>query len=263
MLNLQAKPGTATAFVPPLSPLSSLRRTQSTSLTPWRSLPTAAPRRQRLSFPRCAQNSRPTPASQSANLDALRSALVDACTVPGLDRGLSADFDAEDESDAEGVVEDLAERLEDIGGDTPATTSPLMSGSWELLYTSSTLTRFHGGLSGLQKYVDGEVGRITQVIDTESGVCNFYEQIAYDLPVVGKPAEVTVVVNGKIRAVNETRQMWTPETIKASWFKLWAESWKSVRAFTIAETTYLDKELRITRGQTGSLTIYGRTQPGK
>lgn len=194
------------------------------------------------------------------DLNTLRVALVDACLDSSLNRGLSLDPDADSETAAEELVEDLAEQLEDRNPCAVPTASPDMDGKWELIYTSSSLTRFHGGLSGIQKYVDGTVGRITQDIDTESGVCTFYEQIAYQMPVVRKPAEVTVTVTGKIRAVNETRQMWTPETINAAWFKLWAESWKSVRAFTIAETTYLDKELRITRGQTGSLTIYGRTQ---
>lgn len=194
------------------------------------------------------------------SLSDLRLALVDACLDKSLNRGLNLDSDADSETDAEERVEDLAEKMEDRNPCAVPTASSDMDGKWELIYTSSSLTRFHGGLSGIQKYVDGTVGRITQEIDTESGLCTFYEQISYLMPVVKKPADVTVVVTGKIRAVNETRQMWTPENITASWFKLWAESWKSVRAFTVAETTYLDSELRITRGQTGSLTIYGRTQ---
>lgn len=194
------------------------------------------------------------------SVNALRDALVDACLDSSLNRGLNIDSDADAETDAEELVEDIAEQLEDRNPCAVPTASPDMDGKWELVYTSSSLTRFHGGLSGIQNYVDGTVGRITQEIDTESGICTFYEQISYELPVVKKPAQVTVVVSGKIRAVNETRQMWTPESITASWFKLWAESWKSVRAFTVAETTYLDKDLRITRGQTGSLTIFGRTQ---
>jgi hypothetical protein len=183
---------------------------------------------------------------------------VDA--LAGLNRGLSLDPDAETETPAEAMVEDLAERLEDANTCEDPTRSLLMSGSWELIYTSSTIARFHGGLSGMQKYVEGKVGRIWQVIDLEDGSCVFNEQISYKLPIVQKPSTVTVVVGGRIRAVSETRQMWDPETIKASWFQLWAESWKSVRAFTIAETTYLDKELRITRGQTGSMNIFARTQ---
>lgn len=198
--------------------------------------------------------------SAPASVDALRVALLDACLDSSLNRGLSIDSGADAETDAEELVEDIAEQLEDRNLCAVPTASPDMDGKWELLYTSSSLTRFHGGLSGIQKYVDGTVGRITQEIDTETGLCTFYEQISYSLPVVKKPAQVTVVVSGKIRAVNETRQMWTPESITASWFKLWAESWKSLRAFTVAETTYLDHELRITRGQTGSLTVFGRTQ---
>lgn len=78
-----------------------------------------------------------------------------------------------------------------------ATASAYMSGSWDLLHTSSTLTRFRGGLSGLQRYVDGEVGRITQVIATESGICCFYERRRYRMLVVGREVEVQVVVEGR------------------------------------------------------------------
>jgi PAP_fibrillin len=213
--------------------------------------------------PRCrpriaASASAAPPSSEVEDVNALRHALVDA--LVGLNRGLTLDPDSETETPAEALVEDLAERLEDANICAEPTRSPLMTGSWELAYTSSTIARFHGGLSGLQKYVEGDVGRIIQVIDLEDGTCVFSEQISYVMPIVKKPASVTVLVSGKIRAVSETRQMWTPETIKASWFQLWAESWKSVRAFTIAETTYLDKQIRITRGQTGSLSIFARTQ---
>lgn len=232
------------------------------AFTPARPRRLSSPRRPRHPAPP-RRRTAPRAAAAPPGVETLRHALVDACLHPSLDRGLGLDPDAEAETAAEEAVEDLAERLEDANACAAPTASPDMSGSWDLLYTSSTLTRFHGGLSGMHKYVDGTVGRITQEIDTETGICTFYEQIAYALPVLNKAAQVTVTVTGRIRAVNETRQMWAPETISASWFKLWAESWKSVRAFAIAETTYLDRDLRITRGQTGSLTIYGRTQPAK
>lgn len=202
-------------------------------------------------------------ASASGDLVNLSIQLVEACLEPSLNRGLAIDPDAAMETDFEALVEDLAEQVEDSNTCAAPTTASEVNGSWELLYTSSTLTRFHGGLSGLHKFVEGSVGRITQEIDMESGTSTFYETIIYELPLVKKAVEAKVIVSGKIRAVNATRQMWVPESIKASWFQIWAESWKSVRAFTVAETTYLDDQLRITRGQTGSLTIFGRTQAQK
>lgn len=193
------------------------------------------------------------------DVSSLRLALVEACT--GLNRGLDFDPDADVETKEEELVEDLAERLEDLNPCSAPTESSNMHGSWDLLYTSSTLARYTRGLSGLHKYVNGKVGRIVQHFDPEDGTCTFSEQISYSLPLVAKPASETVVIRGRIRNVNETRQIWTPENIKASWLRLWAENWKSLRAFTNAETTYLDKYIRITRGQNGSLNIFGRTQP--
>lgn len=202
----------------------------------------------------------PTASAKSNDVSQLRIALVDACLEPTLNRGLSIDPDSPAETELESVVEDLAEQLEDANFCAAPTAASEMNGSWDLLYTSSTLTRFHGGVSGLHKFVEGRVGRITQEIDMESGVSTFYETISYEIPFVKKATEVKVVAAGKIRAVTATRQMWVPESIKAAWFQIWAESWKSVRAFAVAETTYLDEELRITRGQTGTLTVFGRTQ---
>lgn len=196
--------------------------------------------------------------SSKKDLSSLRLALVDACT--GLNRGLDFDPDAQVETEEEASVEDLAESLEDLNACTAPTQSENLNGSWDLLYTSSTLARYTGGLSGLHKYVDGKVGRITQYIDADDGTCTFSEQISYSLPVVNRASSVTVVIFGRIRDIDETRQIWYPETIKAAWLRLWAENWKSLRAFTSSHTTYLDKYIRITRGQTGSLSIFGRTQ---
>jgi hypothetical protein len=116
-------------------------------------------------------------------------------------------------------------------------------------------------VTGLHKYLPGgSVGRITQVVEPEDGTLRFVEQLAYKLPVVDRKAAMDVVVTGRMRSTSATRQMWLPEKVKASWFRSWAESWKTLGPFTIAETTYLDDLMRITRGQTGSIHIYARTQ---
>jgi PAP_fibrillin len=197
--------------------------------------------------------------SAVGDVPALRVALVDA--MDGLNRGFALDPESETETPAEALVEDLAEQLEDANQCACPTRSPDMGGSWELLYTSSTIVRFAGGLTGLQKYLpEGSVGRIIQVVEPEDGTCVFTEQLTYTLPVVNKQVAMDVVVAGRIRATSETRQVWSPESVKATWFRSWAESWKTLGPFTIAETTYLDKYLRITRGQTGSMNIFARTQ---
>jgi hypothetical protein len=202
----------------------------------------------------CAsRNSAPNDVSQ------LRIALVDA--LAGLNRGLDFDPDAATEAPEEAAVEDLAEQLEDSNPSARPTRSPDMTGSWELIYSSSTLVRFTGGLTGLHKYLpEGTVGRICQILEPEDGKCSFTEQLSFVLPVVGKRVTVEAVAAGRLRTASDTRQVWEPQTIKASWYRSWAESWKSLRPFTNVDTTYLDRYIRITRGPTGSMNIFARTQ---
>lgn len=134
-----------------------------------------------------------------------------------------------------------------------------MAGEWDLAYTSSSITRFFGGVTGLQRLLpEGEVGRIVQYISAEDGISEFHETIYYELPIIGKPAEVTTVSMGKIRRSSKTRQLWEPEHVKFFGFKKFAEGWKTLRAFQVADTTYLDDDVRVTRGQTGSVAVYFR-----
>lgn len=132
-------------------------------------------------------------------------------------------------------------------------------GTWKLIYTSSSITRYFGGLTGLQRLLpDGSVGRIRQTIDAEDGTSVFDECISCDVPFRSRRANLLATVTGKIRSTSETRQVWQPETVRLAGFSRFAETWKTLRAFQVADITFLDDQLRITRGQNGSVCVFAR-----
>lgn len=180
--------------------------------------------------------------------------------LSGLERGLSIDADSPTMDDDEALVEDLIERIEDLNEADVPTKDPRMSGTWELLYTSSSITRYFGGATGLQRLLPaGEVGWIRQHVDPENGTSEMSELLRFEVPVVGTPMENVAVAKGKIRATSKVRQVWDPEDVKFYFFKQFADGWKTLRAFQIADTTFLDETLRITRGQTGSVNVFAKS----
>lgn len=181
--------------------------------------------------------------------------------LDGLDRGLSIDPDAATMGKQEALVEDLIEKLEDINTVDIPTKDPRLLGAWQLMYTSSSITRFFGGVTGVQRLLpEGEIGRIVQFIDLENGTSRFTEQVSYELPIVGKTVTSEAVVEGKIRPSSAVRLLWDAERVKMSWFSWFADGWKTMRAFRISDITYLDDNLRITRGQTGSVNVFARLE---
>ena len=142
------------------------------------------------------------------------------------------------------------------------TRDPCVFGQWRLIYTSSSITRYFGGLNGLQRLLpDGAVGRIAQNLDEELGSATITERLFFDVPFRADRASVDAVVTGKFRATSQTRFVWSPEKVRVAWFSWFAETWKTVRAFQVSDVTYLDEDLRITRGQNGSAFVYERFDP--
>lgn len=157
----------------------------------------------------------------------------------------------------EATVEDLVEELERLNDVNVPTKDPRMYGLWQLVYTSSSIIRYYGGATGLQRYLpDGKVGKIEQYIDSEDGTCEIREAISFGVPLLGKQLDGVAVAKGKLRATGQTRQVWEPEKVYFYFLKQFADSWKTLRAFQVADTTYLDDDLRITRGQTGSTNVF-------
>lgn len=181
--------------------------------------------------------------------------------LDNLDRGLSIDPDADTMTPEEAEVEDLIEELEDNYPPQMPTKDPRNSGSWRLKYTSSSITRYFGGVTGLQRLLpNASVGEIIQDIDDEDGKCVFSEKISFEVPITGNEVCLDIRVEGRVRAASEERQLWEPESVKCGVFSWFADSWKTLRAFQVADITYLDDELRITRGQTGSVSVFQKAQ---
>lgn len=201
------------------------------------------------------KESSPAPPSPSSTLEDLKTGLKKA--LDGLNRGLNIDVDSPTMGQQEAQVEDLIERIEDLNDTEVPTKDPRMFGTWELLYTSSSITRFFGGATGLQRLLpEGQVGRVEQYIDPENGTSEVREELSFEIPVIGTPMKNVAVASGKIRATAEDRQAWDPEYVQFYFFKQFADGWKTLRAFQIMDTTFLDDTLRITRGQTGSVAVF-------
>lgn len=154
-------------------------------------------------------------------------------------------------------IEDAIEGLEDLNEIELPTKHEFMAGDWELIYTSSSITRYFGSVTGFHRLLpEGNVGKIVQTIDTEDGTSVFRERISFELPIFGNEMESDAVCYGKLRAASETRQTWEPEYVQFYFFKRFADGWKTLRAFQVADTTYLDEDIRITRGQTGNVNVF-------
>ncbi|KAI0565227.1 PAP fibrillin [Gracilaria domingensis] len=183
--------------------------------------------------------------------------------LQGFNRGLDIDPDAETMTAEEADLEEVIEALEDNYPPQFPTEDPRLSGQWSLAYTSSAITRYFGGVTGLQRLLpNATVGDITQTIVGEDGTSTFEESVTFELPVIGNEVSLDIQVQGRLRATSEERQIWEPENVKCGFFSWFADNWKTFRAFQIADITYLDDELRITRGQTGNVAIFQKTAGG-
>lgn len=158
----------------------------------------------------------------------------------------------------------MIEQIENMNDCELPTRDIRMNGEWNMLYTSSTISRYFGGLTGMQKYIpDGSVESIHQKIDTEDGTCSFSEVLECDVPFIDKRMRINTEVSGKLRVINDTRLKWDAENVKISFWKRFAEGWKTVRAFKVTDVTYLDDDFRIIRGQTGSVCVFEKFEDGK
>ena len=211
----------------------------------------------------CMRSRRPRLVIRAATSKASKSAKIEASSLKNtllkalapMKRGIFIDPD-EDPTDEELRIEQLVDLLESINDCSSPTQSPLIDGRWKLIYTSSSLTRFFGGVTGLQRLLpEGRIGEIVQEIRTEDGLMVFEEEVIFELPVMGVIKWV-VSVEGDLRSSSSTRHIWEAETVRLGSLKWFADGWKTVRAFQISDITYLDNTLRITRGQTGSIAIF-------
>lgn len=177
--------------------------------------------------------------------------------LEGYNFGLDFDPDAEDLGDDENAIEDIIEQIEDTNDSELSTTDPRMNGTWDLVYTSSTISRYYGGLTGVHSYLpEGAVEEIKQEINIEDATCTMTERIRFEIPFSEREGHITVKVIGKLRLMGENRMVWNAENVMVGIFKWFAEGWKSLRAMTIVDLTYLNESVRIVRGQTGAVHVF-------
>lgn len=200
------------------------------------------------------------------SIDELQSSLMNG--LKDMNRGLDIDADAETMNDDEAYIEDVIELLEDehgqfITGD--------YDGDWELIYTSSGITRYFGGVTGLQRLLpNGSTQTIIMNMNREDGKCQFTETITFDAPIFGKQT-IQVIAQGDVlltppqsfspseqQQQQQQRVNWDPKTVQIAGFNLYAENWKTLRAFQIGDVTFMDGTFRILRGQTGSVHVFRR-----
>ncbi len=104
----------------------------------------------------------------------------------------------------------------------------------------------------------GSVGRIAMTADPDDGTWEFRETLFFE--VLGKEFDTEASVSGRVRALSEVRESWAPEKIKFYFLSFFADTWKTLRAFQVADVTYLDDFVKICRGQTGSTCVFVRPE---
>eukprot|EP00527_Entomoneis_sp_CCMP2396_P008517 CAMPEP_0198151444 /NCGR_PEP_ID=MMETSP1443-20131203/55550_1 /TAXON_ID=186043 /ORGANISM="Entomoneis sp., Strain CCMP2396" /LENGTH=587 /DNA_ID=CAMNT_0043817099 /DNA_START=207 /DNA_END=1970 /DNA_ORIENTATION=- len=138
-----------------------------------------------------------------------------------------------------------------------------LTGSWELLFTSSAAMKFNNGLSGIGGSIpNGRFGGLKQKLVSSK----FISDAEYKERIAVKPDiasfDVTVDCNWEIRrsvslftgepstvlAVEPQRVMYGPTSTRA-------DHWKSLGPTNIMDLVYLDDDLRIQRGSTSVNTI--------
>lgn len=195
--------------------------------------------------------------TQTRRPTALHTELLNALKY--VNRGLDIDADETTESATEARVEDAIESLESTFDVAKPTSSPSRFGTWEFAYSSSAMTRYTGGLTGMQRFFPGGiVGAIILQVDEDEGTWLFRESIAYEI--FGQEFDVEMEVEGPVRALNDTREVWTPKKVRFYGLRFWAESWKSLRAFANTNVTYVDDYVKICRGPTGAAVVFVRSQ---
>lgn len=151
----------------------------------------------------------------------------------------------------------LIEQLENMNQCKVPTRDSRLHGTWKMLYTSSTITRYAGGVTGLHKSLpNSSVVEIRQIIDLDEATMQMEEDVQFDIPVIEKQTNIATSVAGSLRPVSEIRHVWDPQNIRFSFVSWFADGWKPTRAFKVADITYLDETHRVTRGQTGSVCLY-------
>lgn len=139
-----------------------------------------------------------------------------------------------------------------------------LSGSWDLLYTSSGMMRFNKGLSGLGgSFPNGKFAGLRQNLIATKYITDveYVERIevnpeanSFDVVVSGDwelKSSVSLLTGAPttIMAIEPDKVVYGPTTTRA-------DHWKSVRSMNLLDLSYLDDDFRIMRGNTSTDTLF-------
>lgn len=139
-----------------------------------------------------------------------------------------------------------------------------LAGSWDLLYTSSSMMKFNKGLTGLGgSFPNGKFGGLGQKLIATKYITDveYVERInvipeanSFDARVNGDwelKSSVSLFTGAPstILSVEPDKVMYGPTTTRA-------DHWKSVRSMNLLDLSYLDDDLRIMRGNTSTDTLF-------
>mmetsp|Transcript_4889 Transcript_4889/g.21061 ORF Transcript_4889/g.21061 Transcript_4889/m.21061 type:complete len:195 (+) Transcript_4889:336-920(+) len=176
-------------------------------------------------------------------------------SLKGLEKGYGSVVVTDDQDD---IIDDLVCDLEDENPEPSAEDSSFMVGRWKLLFTSSSLTRFQKGISGIHSLLPvGKSMDLEQVIEPEDFRSYLVEKVSY----FGGALKGDALIDGRYKWLSSNRLSWMPDVLNLWFLRFQAESgWKALGAFRSLEVTYLDYELKIERGEVGQIYIWKRIE---
>jgi len=139
-----------------------------------------------------------------------------------------------------------------------------LAGTWELLYTSSSMMKFNKGLSGLGgSFPNGKFAGLRQNLQAASYAndVEYTEHIAvtpevssFDVTITGDwelKSSVSILTGAPsvVMNVEPSKVVYGPTSTRA-------DHWKSVRCMNLLDISYLDDDIRVMRGNTSTDTIF-------
>ena len=142
-----------------------------------------------------------------------------------------------------------------------AITKDQLTGTWELIYSSSSTMKYNEGLSGLAGGLT-KFGGLQQTLSSSKFLSDVEYTEQLDTKILGADTEVKITGDWDLRTevslftgklsnvmtVTPDRVIYGPRSDKA-------DHWKSLGPMNLLLLTYLDEDLRIMRGSTSTDTL--------
>ncbi|KAA8499833.1 hypothetical protein FVE85_7418 [Porphyridium purpureum] len=182
-------------------------------------------------------------------------AFEEACELVR-DIRMGIEFD-EDGCEQDDEIEEVLEEIEELStGEVNLGSGEQLAESWALLYTSSSIARYHRGMSSLHKnFPGGRCEHITLTINEQDGFGELVETIN---TLGGLKPKVRVNFSWDIKGTN--RVVLQLDRLKLGPTSFYADSWKPLRAFTTFDVTFINSQALVCRGATGQLYFWKRAE---